>query len=208
MGAPLRLRVPLRMSGWTGAGRVGRISALAGAVRCRGADGLAAGFRRCRGRRGMRVDRGARSAPSGGEGREGVRGNRGNGLWGFPGFPRCLQFPCPGGSARYSRPVPCAFPVHLRGRICRCFRGEAGGVWGTWNRGRVFPGGGGGSGFPSAFPDWSSLLSVYSQSRDAVFPTSPSCSLRGSDRIRRNQDTLCCSRWSACSRPCWTASTS
>jgi len=38
---------------------------------------------------------------------------------------------------------------------------------------------GGGSGFPSAFPDWSSLLSVHSQSRAVVFLTSPSCSMRG-----------------------------
>jgi hypothetical protein len=40
--------------------------------------------------------------------------------------------------------------------------------------GRVFWGRGG-SGFPpSAFPDWSPLLAVYSRSTDVVFPTSPS----------------------------------
>jgi len=32
---------------------------------------------------------------------------------------------------------------------------------------------------PSAFPDWSPLLPVYSRSRAVVFPTSPSCSMRG-----------------------------
>ena len=51
--------------------------------------------------------------------------------------------------------------------------GEGGGVWGTWNR-AVFFWGRGGSGFPSAFPDWSPLLSVYSCSRDVVFLTSVS----------------------------------
>jgi hypothetical protein len=53
--------------------------------------------------------------------------------------------------------------------------------WGlgkTWNRAVVFQGRG--SGFsPSAFPDWSPLLPVYSRSRAAVFPTSPSCSIGG-----------------------------
>jgi len=43
---------------------------------------------------------------------------------------------------------------------------------GNLEPGPCFSGGGGGSGFPSAFPDWSSLVSVYSYSRDAVFPTS------------------------------------
>jgi hypothetical protein len=33
--------------------------------------------------------------------------------------------------------------------------------------------------FPSAFPDWSPLLPVYSRSRAVVFPTSPYCSMRG-----------------------------
>jgi hypothetical protein len=62
-------------------------------------------------------------------------------------------------------PVLCAFPGHLRGGVCRA--GEAGmGVWGkTWNRAMVFRGRGGSGFSPSAFPDWSPLLPVYSCSR-------------------------------------------
>jgi len=70
-----------------------------------------------------------------------------------------------------------AFLTHLCGGHCRA--GEAGkGVWGkTWNRAAR-----GARGFrfsPSAFPDWSPLLPVYSRSRAVVFLTSPSCSMRG-----------------------------
>src|SRR6516162_4845909 len=50
---------------------------------------------------------------------------------------------------------------------------------GNLEPGPCFPGAGGGSGFPSAFPDWSSLLPVHSQSRAVVFLTSPSCLVEG-----------------------------
>jgi hypothetical protein len=54
------------------------------------------------------------------------------------------------------------------------------GVWGkTWNRAVVFRGRGGSGFSPSAFPDWSPLLPVYSRSRAVVFPTSPSVLLGG-----------------------------
>jgi hypothetical protein len=135
----------------------------------------------------------ARAArPRAGGGQKGVRGETGKpaALGGFPGVPRdpCSFRPCeirrgirPG---RYSavavrrEPRCLHFPRSFTRRDLS-YRGEAGGVWGTWNRGRVFPGGGGGSGFPSAFPDWSPLLSVYSQSRAVVFLTSPSCLVEG-----------------------------
>jgi hypothetical protein len=59
--------------------------------------------------------------------------------------------------------------------------GEAGvGAWGrTWNRAVIFRGRGGSGFSPSAFPDWSPLLSVYSCSRASVFPTSLSCLVEG-----------------------------
>jgi hypothetical protein len=58
--------------------------------------------------------------------------------------------------------------------------GEAGGGLGEPGTGAVvFLGAGAVPGSLSAFPDWSSLVSVYSWSRAVVFPTSPSCSLRG-----------------------------
>ena len=48
------------------------------------------------------------------------------------------------------------------------------GVWGkTWNRAVVFRGRGGSGFSPSAFPECSPLLPVYSRSRAVVFPTSP-----------------------------------
>jgi hypothetical protein len=54
------------------------------------------------------------------------------------------------------------------------------GVWGkTWNRAVFFRGRGGSGCSPSAFPYWSPLLSVYSFSRDVVFPTSPSLLFEG-----------------------------
>ncbi len=118
----------------------------------RGAGGPGAGFRA--GRVGAVcesiVARAAR--PRVGEGREGS-GQTGEtrALGGFPGSPGALQFPCPAGAARYSRPVLCTFPGHLRGGVRRCFRGEAGGVWGTRNRGRVLPGPGAVPGSPVRF---------------------------------------------------------
>ena len=100
-------------------------------------------------------------------------------MGGFPGFPPVLADFRVRQERRGIRGRCSALsPGHLRGGVCRV-RGEAGGVWGTWNRGRGFPGGGGGSGFPSAFPDWSLLLPVYSQSRAVVFLTSPSLLFEG-----------------------------
>ena len=68
--------------------------------------------------------------------------------------------------------------------------GEAGmGVWGkTWNRAVILRGRGGSGFSPSAFPDWSPLLSVYSCSRAVVFPTSTTLlfeGLRSGTRRRR-----------------------
>ena len=73
-----------------------------------------------------------------------------------------------------------AFPGHSCGGVRRCL-GEAGmGVWGkTWNRAVILRGRGGSGFSPSAFPDWSPLLSVYSCSRAVVFPTSLSCLVEG-----------------------------
>jgi hypothetical protein len=47
--------------------------------------------------------------------------------------------------------VHSAFPGHWCGGVRRCFRGEEGGVWGTWNRGRDFPGPGAVPGSPVRF---------------------------------------------------------
>ena len=73
---------------------------------------------------------------------------------------------------------PFRFPRSLVRRGPSLLFGEAGmGVWGkTWNRAVVLRGRGGSGFSPSAFPDWSPLLSVYSRSRAVVFLTSPSCS--------------------------------
>ena len=66
---------------------------------------------------------------------------------------------------------PRSFHGHWCGGVRRCFWGSRMGVWGkTWTGPLGVPGG---SGFPpSAFPDWSPLLSVYSCSRAVVFLTS------------------------------------
>jgi hypothetical protein len=88
-------------------------------------------------------------------------------------------------------PGACSFRVRqdrrgIRGRCCaispvmRAAGPFAGGRGlGNLEPGPCFSGGGGGSGFPSAFPDWSSLVSFYSQSRAVVFLTSPSCLVEG-----------------------------
>ena len=146
-----------------------------GAVPGVSAGGLL-GFRAGRGRRGMGVVCGARSAPWGG-GRAGGRpGEPGNsGLWGVPGFPWSLQ----ASSSGRRGTVLAAGAVHFPRSFVRRSVSLGGGVWGTWNRGRGLAGGGGGSGFPRAFPDWSSLVSVYSRSRAVVFPTSPSLLFEG-----------------------------
>jgi hypothetical protein len=165
--------------------------------------GRRAGFRRCRGRRGMRVVRGARSAPSGGrKGPEGGAGETGGnpGLWGgCPGCPpRCLQASTSGRhravcairGARRIQPRP-ARTLSAAHRPLSSVMGATGSLvvfwgrqeWGsggiTWNRAVILRGRGG-SGFShSAFPDWSPLLSVYSCSRAVVFPTSLSCLVEG-----------------------------
>jgi hypothetical protein len=85
--------------------------------------------------------------------------------------------------------------VHLPRSFTRWilpFRGEVRRGLGNLEPGPCFPGGGGGSGFPSAFQDWSSLLSVYSWSRAVVFPTSPSLlfeGVRSGTRRRRGPGT-------------------
>jgi hypothetical protein len=73
----------------------------------------------------------------------------------------------------------CAFLGHSRGGVRHVFwGGRKGGLGENLEPGDL--GCSGGSGFsPSAFPDWSPLLPVYSRSRAVVFPTSPSCSLGG-----------------------------
>ena len=64
------------------------------------------------------------------------------------------------------------------------------GFGGTWNRGRDFPGGGGGSGFPQVIPDWSLLLHLV-RSGVGVILTSPSLLVEGvrSGSRRRNAAT-------------------
>ena len=114
---------------------------------CRRGD---AGFRVCRGRRGMRVVCGARSAPSGrGKGRRGSGGTGETGLWGVSRVPLApCRFPRPAGAARYARPVPCTFPGHLRGGVRRCFLGRQ--EWGSGGKPGTGPfrGAGGVPGFP------------------------------------------------------------
>ena len=75
------------------------------------------------------------------------------------------------------------------GGVCRCFGGgRNGGLGENLEPGRDFAGPGGFRVFPSAFPDWSPLLSVYSCSRAVVFPTSTTLlfeRLRSGTRRRR-----------------------
>ena len=142
----------------------------------------------------MRVDRGARSAPSGGGRAGGGPGEPGKpGLWGVSRVPL----------------APCSFLVRqvrrgIRGRCCALspvigaagpslFSGGGRRGLGNLEPGPWFSGAGGGSGFPSAFPDWSLLLSVYSCSRAVVFLTSPSClveGVRSGTRRRRGASAL------------------
>jgi hypothetical protein len=152
---------------------------------------VVASFLLRRGRRGMGVVRGARSAPLGG--RKGGRGRGGTAetraVGGFPGSPVMLAgFPGAEGAARYMRGRAKGWSLRsFHGHAWRfCLRissvidavgsvvwgGRNGGPGGNLEPGRDFAGPGG-SGFPpSAFPDWSPLLSVYSCSRDVVFLTS------------------------------------
>jgi hypothetical protein len=156
-------------------------SSAGGAVRCRGAGGPGAGFRGGRGRRGMGVGGGARSAPSGGGRAGGGPGEPGHRALGGSRVPLALAGFLVRQARRGMRGRCCAFSTVIDAAGTVTFLGEAGmGAWGkTWNR-AVFSWGRGGSGFPpSAFPDWSSLLSVHSQSRAVVFLTSPSCLVEG-----------------------------
>jgi hypothetical protein len=81
------------------------------------------------------------------------------------------------------RPVPGSTPLSsvMGAAGSSLSLGEAGiGVWGkTWNRAVVLRGRGGSGCSPSAFPDWSPLLSVYSCSRAVVFLTSLSLLCEG-----------------------------
>ena len=166
-GAPRRVRGLSSPPGWVRTG--GGVSA-----------------RWCAGFRGGRVGavwesvvaRGAR--PWAGEGREGSGGTgETRALGGFPGSPGALQFPGPAGAARYQRACAVHFPRSLARCVAFVWGGRNGGLGENLEPGRGFRGRGGSGFSPSAFPDWSPLLHVYSRSRAVVFPTSPSCSMRG-----------------------------
>jgi hypothetical protein len=86
--------------------------------------------------------------------------------------------------------------IWAAGSVVVCRGGRNGGLGENLEPGDL--GCSGGSGFPpSAFPDWSSLLAVYSRSRDVVFPTSPSACWGGEVR---NTEAARCERVSAGSR--------
>ncbi len=126
---------------------------------------------------------------AGGRGRKGVRGEPGKpGCGGFPGFPPALA----GFRVRQVRRgirgrcrAPSLFICAAGSVVVFGGRQEGSGEPGT---GAVFFRGRGGSGFTSAFPDWSPLLSVYSCSRAVVFLTSTTLlfeGLRSGTRRRR-----------------------
>ena len=118
--------------------------------------------------------------PPAGEGREGVWGNRGNpGSGGFPGFPWRLAVSLSGRFRRGIRGRAVHFPRSFARWGPSLFSGGGRRGLGNLEPGPCFSGAGGGSGFPSAFPDWSLLLSVHSCSRAVVFLTSPSCLVEG-----------------------------
>jgi hypothetical protein len=127
------------------------------------------------GRGGRRVGCGRVACPRAGEGGRGSGGTGKPGSGGFPGSPGACTFRHQkmrrvNGSGWWQ------FPRSFARRDLSCLYrgGRNGGLGENLEPGRVFRGRGG-SGFPpSAFPDWSSLLAVYSRSRDVVFPTSPS----------------------------------
>ena len=149
------------------------------------------------------VARGARPW-AGGRGRKGVRGKPGEtpGFGGVPRVPpRRLQASTPGrrgavyaraarsaGSRTHfpgnpARPVPGSMllstVIGAAGSVVAFWGGRNGGLGENLEPGRGFAGPGGFRVFPSAFPDWSPLLSVYSCSRAVVFLTSPSCLVEG-----------------------------
>ena len=127
----------------------GAVSAQVRSALFRGVGGPGAGFRA--GRVGAVcesiVARAAR--PRVGEGREGVRGNRGNpGFGGFPGFPWRLAVSLSGRFGAVFAAGAVHFPRSFARRGPSLFSGGGRrGLGKTWNRGRVFPGAGGGSGF-------------------------------------------------------------
>ena len=118
-----------RRCSWVSAGRV-PVSVLAGSARY--------ASRSWRAQRALGWGKGGRGSGGTGETRA---------LGGFPGSPGALQFPCPAGAARYSRPVLCTFPGHLRGGVRRCFSGGGRRGLGNLEPGPCFSGAGGGSGF-------------------------------------------------------------
>jgi len=123
----------------------------------------------------------ARAArPPGGGRPEGVRGNRETGLWGISGFPRCLQLSSSGGRGAVCAVIGAPSAVISAAGTGAVFGGgRNGGLGENLEPGRGFAGPGGFRVSPSAFPDWSLLLSVYLRSRAVVFLTSPSCLVEG-----------------------------
>ena len=149
----------------------GPVSRLAGAGGCRGAGGLACWVPWGAGRCGMGVGCGARSAPLGGRAGGGPGEPGKPGFGGFPGFPRRFAVSWSGRCGAVLVACAVRFPGHWRGALRLSGGGRNGGVWGkTWNRAVVFRGRGGSGFSPSAFPDWSSLLPVYSWSRACSVP--------------------------------------
>jgi hypothetical protein len=123
---------------------------------------------------------GARSAPLGGGGREGVRGNRGTRALGGSRVPLALA----GFRARQDRRgmrVRCRAPSPVMSAAGSVVAGrQEGGLGGTSEPGRLECSGGF-RGSPQIFqPPFPCCLCL--QSRAVVFPTSPSCSLRGRGR--------------------------
>ncbi len=132
------------------------------------------------GRCGMGVGCGARSTPLGGGRAGGVRGNRGNpGFGGFPGFPWRLAVSSSGRCGAVLAACAVHFPRSLARRVAFVWGGRNGGLGENLEPCRGFRGRGGSGCSPSAFPDWSPLLSVYSCSRAVVFLTMPSLLCEG-----------------------------
>ena len=145
-----------------------------------GAGAGRAGFRGGRGRRGIESPVARPARPRAGGRAGGGPGEPGKpGFGGFPGFPWRLAGFRVRQVRRGMRGGAALSPGHLRGGVRRCFLGRQ--EWGSGGKPGTGPfGGPGGSGFsPSAFPDWSPLLSVYSCSRAVVFLTSLSCLVEG-----------------------------
>jgi len=124
-----------------------------------------------------------------GKGPEGVRGNRGNrALGGLPGSPGALQVSASGRCGAVFAAGAVHLPCSFARRGPSLFSGGGRRGLGNLEPGPCFSGAGGGSGFTSAFPDWSPLLSVYSCSRAVVFLTSTTLlfeGLRSGTRRRR-----------------------